>query len=358
MYSQLLASILVLIFAVWILIPISSVSLIAHVQYLKGNFYNLSKRCFTSTGTFNDQSGNYSSYNYYTTSSQPQDTGLSYKLAVAYQPKDRDDPIYKNLKSSLDSPTGEDNYFVRKNANNDVYVGVADGVGGWASYGYDSSAISRELCKAMSDYSTIKNQKNSLPFYEINPKTLIDISYNKIKDEKIVNVGGTTAIVGHFPPSGKLQLANLGDSWCGVFRDYKLVFKTNFQTVGFNAPYQLAIIPKELLSGKENSYIQNKPSDADEYTFQLEKDDIILLATDGVTDNIATGDMENFFRDNEASTEEELQTITKKFVKEVVAISIDPDFPSVFAQEISKLTGKDYRGGKEDDITVVVVKAE
>lgn len=283
---------------------------------------------------------------------------FSYKTAVAYQPKDRDDPIYRRLKTQLQSPTGEDNYFISLNGPGDVYAGVADGVGGWAEHGYDSSAISRELCQAMDEFSSLTSSKGS---QRLSPKQLIQMGYDKIKSEGIVKVGGTTAIAAHFPANGVLQVANLGDSWCGVFRDSKLVFQTKFQTVGFNAPYQLAIIPDEMAreaKRKGGAFIQNKPSDADEYSFQLSKNDVVVLATDGVTDNISSEDMQLFLRDNESTVGSDLQSVTQEFVSKVVKLSKDPNYPSVFAQEITKLTGKDYRGGKEDDITVVVVKVE
>lgn len=319
-------------------------------EALSAQLYRGSRRCFYSGkgdgSTGGDGSNGASS------------TQFSYKTAVAYQPKDRDDPIYKRMKTQLQSATGEDNYFVTLNTPGDVYAGVADGVGGWAEHGYDSSAISRELCRAMNGFSSLSYKKDSQAFP---PKKLIEMGYNKIKNDGIVKVGGTTAIAAHFPANGTMQVANLGDSWCGVFRDSKLVFQTRFQTVGFNAPYQLAIIPDEMVreaKKKGGAFIQNKPSDADEYSFQLAKDDLVVLATDGVTDNISSDDIQLFFRDNEAMIEKDLQSVSQQFVSKVVELSKDPNYPSVFAQEVTKLTGKDYRGGKEDDITVVVVKVE
>ncbi|SCU98562.1 LAFA_0G18778g1_1 [Lachancea sp. 'fantastica'] len=276
-------------------------------------------------------------------------SGFSYNYAVAFQAKDRVDGVYAGL-TQLDSPTGEDNYFVGVRNSHDLFAGVADGVGGWVEHGFDSSAISRELCSSMLDIS-----KMNKPF---SPKQLLDLAYTKIKNDGKVQVGGTTAIVAHLTPSGTLKVANLGDSWCGVFRNTKLVFQTRFQTVGFNAPYQLAIIPQEIVkqaAQRGGSYIQNQPSDADEYNFKLQKDDIIVLATDGVTDNIATGDMELFLSNNAGNGD--LQQLTQKFVNQVVNLSKDSTFPSVFSQEMSKLYGRPYLGGKEDDITVVVIKA-
>ena len=307
--------------------------------------FKVSKRYFVSDSNPFSSS---TSQNYYSTSNQSSNTQsnannnscssnqFSYKTTVAYQPKDRDDVIYQKLKDSLLSPTGEDNYFITVNSESDVYAAVADGVGGWAEHGYDSDVV-------------------------VTPKDIIDLSYNKIKEDKIVEVGGTTAIVAHFPKDGLLKVANLGDSWCGVFRDYQLVFQTKYQSVGFNAPYQLYIIPEEMernarLSGR--SYITNTPKDADEYEFQLKSNDVVILATDGVTDNIAPEDIELFLKDNSKMLSNDLDKFSKTLVQNVVKLSKDPNYPSVFAQEISKLTGKLYKGGKEDDITLVLVKVD
>lgn len=288
-----------------------------------------------------------------TSSAVPQDGSqqFNYKAVVAFQAKDRDDPFYKALAGKF-SPTGEDNYFIRSVSPTNFYAGVADGVGGWAEYGYDSSAISRELCSAMSAFALALG---------VPPRKLIELGYDKIQKDGTVQVGGTTAIVAHFTPEGELQVANLGDSWCGVFRNDKLAFQTKYQTVGFNAPYQLSIVPEQMVKEAErrgSSYIRNQPADADEYTFQLEKGDVVFLATDGVTDNVATEDMELFLKDNHSLVDSDLQRASQEFVDKTVQLSKDPGFPSVFAQEVSRLTGQRYSGGKQDDITLVVVKVE
>ncbi|KAG0669045.1 Protein phosphatase 2C 7 [Maudiozyma exigua] len=325
-------------------------------KILNSNYTHFARRLFFS-GAQNNFSGQYSSNGQHYDPSSVNANQFSYKSVVAYQPKDRDDAIYQKLKDSMTSPTGEDNFFIQSNSLSDLYAGVADGVGGWAEHGFDSSAISRELCKAMAQISSTLNPQKA----NLTPKQIIDAAYKKIKDGNIVKVGGTTAVATHFQPNGTLTIANLGDSWCGVFRNEKLTYQTKFQTVGFNAPYQLAIIPDAMLKEAEargGSYIQNKPADADEYNFQLEKNDIVIIATDGVTDNIATDDIEIFLRDKKQEISSNMQNVANDFVRDVVKLSRDPNYPSVFAQEISKLYGKEYRGGKEDDITVVMVQVQ
>ncbi|KAI5959389.1 PTC7 [Candida pseudojiufengensis] len=282
-------------------------------------------------------------------------------IAVAYQPKNRKPSTNlfkkKNNTAALDSPTGEDNLFVTKQIKDgSIAIGVADGVGGWSEAGYDSSAISRELCSHMK-----YNFENSKPDSSITPKSILDESFKQILKSDKVEIGGTTACLGIITTNLKLKVANLGDSWCGLFRDYKLIKETNFQTHNFNTPYQLAKIPQHILKKAElegRRYIIDSPNLADEYEWDLQKNDLIMFATDGVTDNVIPQDIEIFLKDElgEANKSNKLDQVANKFVKEVVKVSKDSNYPSAFAQELSRLTGQKYLGGKEDDITIVLVK--
>lgn len=310
---------------------------------------------------FSFSSGSWSANLGKTSSSQTVNTSHldktpTFDITFAYQPKDREESnVFKLRKAptaALQSPTGEDNFYVSNvTSAGGVSVGVADGVGGWSEAGYDSSAISRELCSQMKlIFETLA---------DMSPKELLNQSFEAVLKSPQVEIGGTTACLGIFTPDYKLKVANLGDSWCGVFRDYKLIHETNFQTHNFNTPYQLAKIPAQIirqagLSGKR--YIIDNPGMADEYLWDVKKDDLVLFATDGVTDNVIPKDIEIFLKDNFETSELSQDAISKSFVKEVVKVSKNPNFPSAFAQELSRLTGQKYLGGKEDDITIVLVK--
>lgn len=284
----------------------------------------------------------------------------NYSVAVAYQPKRREESnLFKKKHNkpspALDSPSGEDNLFVTGQSDDGyLAVGVADGVGGWSEAGYDSSAISRELCASIK-----ANFETSATSTSTTPKSLLVKAFTEILSSPKVEIGGTTACLGILTPDRELKVANLGDSWCGLFRDYKLINETKFQTHNFNTPYQLAKIPPQILQQGKNqgkTYIIDTPELADEYTWKLRKDDIILFATDGVTDNVVPEDIELFLKDQFQVENPDLNQISARLVKEVTKVSKDPNFPSAFAQELSKLTGQRYLGGKEDDITIVVVK--
>lgn len=283
---------------------------------------------------------------------------LFYNVAVAFQAKNRKEGnIFrqKEKKSPAELlPSGEDNLFVT-NPDKEGYLalGVADGVGGWSEAGYDSLAISRELCAIMKSHFESSDNKGAL-----SPKNLLEEAFTKVLASPKVEIGGTTACLGILTPERKLHVANLGDSWCGVFRDYKLIKETRFQTHNFNTPFQLAKIPKQILRQAElqgKRYIIDSPDSCDQYVWDLQKDDVVIFATDGVTDNVIPQDIEIFLKDQDQNTTP-LQDMSVQFVKEVVKVSKDPNFPSAFAQELSRLTGQRYLGGKEDDITVVMVK--
>lgn len=286
------------------------------------------------------------------------DKNVLYNVAVAFQAKNRKESnVFRQKEKASPAellPSGEDNLFVSKQ-DKDGYLalGVADGVGGWSEAGFDSSAISRELCYIMKTKFEASQEKAKLT-----PKNLLEDAFAKVLESPQVEIGGTTACLGILTPEKKLHIANLGDSWCGLFRDYKLIKETQFQTHNFNTPFQLAKIPKQILRQAElqgKRYIIDSPDMCDQYIWELKKDDLIIFATDGVTDNVIPQDIEIFLKDHEGNNKP-MEEVSSKFVQEVVKVSKDPNFPSAFAQELSRITGQRYLGGKEDDITVVMVK--
>lgn len=282
---------------------------------------------------------------------------ILYNVSVAFQPKNRKESNVfreKHKKSPAELlPSGEDNLFV-SSQDKDGYLalGVADGVGGWSEAGYDSSAISRELCHQLKVKFEGANKDTATP------KQLLRAAFDDVKSSPRVEIGGTTACLGILTPDKKLKVANIGDSWCGLFRDYRLIKETQFQTHNFNTPFQLAKIPAHILRQAElqgKRYIIDSPDMCDEYVWDLQKDDVVIFATDGVTDNIVPKDIELFLKDK-LSKGKSLSEVSSLFVKDVEKVSKDTNFPSSFAQELSRITGQRYLGGKEDDITVVMIK--
>ncbi|ETV77966.1 hypothetical protein H257_08195 [Aphanomyces astaci] len=173
---------------------------------------------------------------------------------------------------------GEDSFFVSP-----TVVGIADGVGGWNENGVDPSAISR----AMMRYS-----RQLVQGHEGDPATLstLDIltkAYALTLKDDAVEAGSTTACILKIR-AGKdgeplLEYTNLGDSGFAIVRGDKVVFRSEFQSMGL-APFQLAKIPDRF---KCYGAMESQPNEANNGTVALEDGDIIVLATDGVWDNFA-----------------------------------------------------------------------
>lgn len=136
---------------------------------------------------------------------------------------------------------GDDAYFIARHKLADV-LGVADGVGGWRSYGVDPSKFSSTLmntCAQMVHRSAFQPQR---------PSTILSTSYYEILDAKQSLIGSCTACIVSFNRADStLYAANLGDSGFVVVRGNRIVHRSREQQHYFNAPYQLAVAPPEQL---------------------------------------------------------------------------------------------------------------
>ncbi|OWB52353.1 hydrolase activity protein [[Candida] boidinii] len=363
----------------------------------RSRYFSTSATCFSN---FNQNFKSSKTGTSFWTSPEIKEKIYRFTISVAFEPKDRSDDnsaksvdpdeddssdgelIRKMKKSHLHnnslSLTGEDNYIFGISGDG-VIAGVADGVGGWSEQGYDSSAISRELCHSITDVY-LSNPSTS-------PIIILEEAFDSVKKNGKVDVGSTTVCFGSFSPDGTLSAVNLGDSWFGVFRQdnpgtpgdkFKCVYESKEQTYYFNAPYQLSIIPEHILEAgrKRNAkYLINQPSDADVYNFKLERGDVVMFSTDGVGDNVCPDDIGIFITDELAAAQdklikskqesaktngifekpEELGDLNKKLVRGVKKLSLNTNFKSVFSQKLSEMTGQDYVGGKPDDITSVFI---
>eukprot|EP00345_Euplotes_harpa_P006604 CAMPEP_0168318512 /NCGR_PEP_ID=MMETSP0213-20121227/522_1 /TAXON_ID=151035 /ORGANISM="Euplotes harpa, Strain FSP1.4" /LENGTH=180 /DNA_ID=CAMNT_0008319591 /DNA_START=1671 /DNA_END=2213 /DNA_ORIENTATION=- len=90
-----------------------------------------------------------------------------------------------------------------------------------------------------------------------------------------------------------MNVANLGDSGFLVIRydemtqSFQIVKKSKEQQHSFNTPYQLANIPKDKFKAKiADQFWSDEPTLADTYQVKLKPGDIIMLATDGLFDNL------------------------------------------------------------------------
>ncbi|XP_060178372.1 probable protein phosphatase 2C 55 [Lycium barbarum] len=231
-------------------------------------------------------------------------------------------------KENPKKPLGEDAHFIYE-----LYqtIGISDGVGGWAKKGIDAGIYARELMKN----SLIAT--NNEPKGHVNPKRVLQEAYRNTNSE-----GSSTAcIITLNPENNTICAANVGDSGFFLIRKGRIIYESPIQERSFNFPYQLG-------------NCRDNPSVAHEMELRVEKDDILIVGTDGMLDNI-----------NESKIEEIVQRgINEKLKAEELASQIGnvalynsfdrfADTPFARAADREWLS-QIHKGGKVDDITVIV----
>jgi len=227
-------------------------------------------------------------------------------------------------------------------------VGVADGVGGWGSHVIDAGLYSKALMQATMDASS---QSSSKPAIEVVPPSgsripcpeeLLWRAYQNVQRKRIV--GSTTATIvclNHHHPV--LHTLNLGDSGFMQLRqdsngDYRVLEQSEEQQHYFNCPYQLG-------TGCDDT-----PDSARLEDVSIQPGDLILLATDGVFDNIFTDRIVDI-----VNSCEEVQNIAGEIASASHVAGLQHTGLTPFAMKAHSM-GYSFDGGKLDDITVLIAE--
>jgi len=218
--------------------------------------------------------------------------------------------------------SGEDAAFVSKT---NTCFAVFDGVGGWSKEGIDPSVYSAKLSEATREAYETENVRD--------PLKLMEYAYEHAK-----NVPGTSTACIVVINGYQLSAANLGDSRLIVCRDQKVILCTQDQDIEWNMPYQI---------GTDSN--MTPETHAKKYDLLLKSNDFIVLGSDGVFDNLSHGDILPLLKG------ENCQVIAKSIAEKAFTISVNQKAITPFGKEAKKF-GKNWVGGKQDDITVVVVK--
>jgi len=225
---------------------------------------------------------------------------------------------------------GEDSFVVSTPTNSTI--AVADGVGGWASKGVNPRAFADEILRVT--YKILKSG-------EIDPKIAIKLAFPSTS-----SVGSATLCFGKMTGDGIFRVANMGDSGFIVIRNGEILIESVEQQHGFNYPYQLGIGENGEPHGKD------RPEDADVYRMQLEVGDIILMGTDGLFDNLWPQDILNYIEDSPLNPIDLSKGLATKAFEE--SKKDDNNIPFFHRAKEANKQFSSFKGGKEDDITVIV----
>ncbi|KAI9175998.1 hypothetical protein H9P43_006362 [Blastocladiella emersonii ATCC 22665] len=159
-------------------------------------------------------------------------------------------------------------------------MGVGDGVGGW--HGQDNANASLYARKIM-HYSSVELERagtDNGQLAAVDPVDILQRAYDRTsKDAAALGfVGSTTACVVVLA-NDELRIANLGDCGVAIVRQGEYVFRTEEQVHSFNYPYQLGTTAQDL------------PGDSQRFHVRAQHGDIVVIASDGVWDNLFDEDL-------------------------------------------------------------------
>jgi len=226
-------------------------------------------------------------------------------------------------------------------------IGVADGVGGWRAYGVDPGQFSLNLMQ------NCERLVKAGYFVSNQPSQLLASGFREMQESKRPIIGSSTACVAILNHEDcKLYTANIGDSGFLVFRGGQVVHRSHEQQHYFNTPFQLSLPPSNMAA----DVLSDAPESADQYEFSVEDGDVIMLATDGVFDNIPDSILveEIGILQNGPLDAAKIQAVANSIALIARKLSQDDTFLSPFAKNARANGFWNVIGGKEDDVTVIL----
>eukprot|EP00929_Paragymnodinium_shiwhaense_P086569 TRINITY_DN47077_c0_g1_i1.p1 TRINITY_DN47077_c0_g1~~TRINITY_DN47077_c0_g1_i1.p1 ORF type:complete len:307 (+),score=50.33 TRINITY_DN47077_c0_g1_i1:68-988(+) len=226
--------------------------------------------------------------------------GASLRVSVAGCPKARragDKLAVRAIQSDDDAARrcGEDAFLIKSSAKHgQICLAILDGVGGWGETpGVDAGRVAHVLMRHL----LVQFEQSLEPW--ASALELVECAFAALqeeghKDETLV--GSTTLCLALMWPkaqsssSGRLGLwcdvVNVGDSGLLGYRGGRLGLETRKTHVdlGGRVPCQLAVVPPRY---KTLGAVESKPSDGSRAGFWLQPGDWLVLASDGVLDNMS-----------------------------------------------------------------------
>ncbi|KAH7930759.1 protein serine/threonine phosphatase 2C [Leucogyrophana mollusca] len=264
---------------------------------------------------------------------------------------------------------GEDFFYIADMRNNSgIAFGVADGVGGWIDSGVDPSLFAQTLMYHAHRYSQTSwagepeidptqeyEVREKVEGWEMTPFECLELAYHGVLRERLVEAGSSTACLVHLnSSSGILRSANLGDSGFLIIRSSSIIYKAPVQTHFFNCPKQLTKLPSN--TRKYNRSYIDYPSEAAVYETKVRDGDIVIAYTDGLSDNVFPSDLVaicSLVARSGGSEDQQVQTMADRIVQYAQSCMRDRKKVSPFEKDAAR-EGMYYRGGKVDDVTVVM----
>lgn len=287
------------------------------------------------------------------------------------------------------------------------YMCVADGVGSWRQYGINPREYSHKLVENAKKIIEMDVENRKLmqdnPFgqdlHPIHPLDVLVDAWHLTGAENTVTGSCTICIATLDKILNQISYSNIGDGGLMVVRhidsetagymrdrtlprylrtnDLKIAYLSQQQLRSFNLPYQLGSNGTQT----EVNFSFESPADADTASIPVLPGDIIVLATDGLFDNLDLDEIvdeissweedhlnslssidpssngskkDDEKKEKERETEKQtLEVLAKRLVMKARLLSLDKNRDSPFAI-LAKENDIMWGGGMPDDTTVVV----
>jgi len=289
-----------------------------------------------------------------------------------------------NLPHPHKGTAGEDAYILGPQL-----VGVADGVGSWWEAGVDPALYARALMHA----TRLAVKQRLKAGRELRPRKILDAAWQRLRRGAVVG-SATVCLVALHPTKPELIGAAVGDSGFLLLRPsstraatspagttsggrpprahppYHVAFRSPQQLRGFNAPFQLGQAPDSPASDRAPDPRFETPQDASLIRVTVEEGDLLVLATDGLFDNLHEQAVlevvdacvaESVCGSGKGSSSSEggvqagaldVEVLATRLAEHARSASLDPSVDSPFAL-LAKEHDIMWGGGRPDDITII-----
>lgn len=217
---------------------------------------------------------------------------------------------------------GEDAFFIEGD-----WVGVADGVSGWAALGVNSGLYSRDLMWQCAEVVRWGEAGKD-------PRAVIEEAHSR------TDFQGSCTVTVACLDDRVLRVANLGDSGFLLLRDGAVVERSQCMQHAFDSPFHI---------GKSAG---DDPSESQVYELEVHPGDVLLLGTDGLYDNVFETQIINIV--SIAIAEGRPAEVAAKRLSVAAQKNASCTTGTTPFCEEAKAAGNKYEGGKLDDITVIV----
>jgi serine/threonine protein phosphatase PrpC len=253
--------------------------------------------------------------------------------------------LYGNPFETHSIKNGDDAMIVSPNL-----LGVADGVSGWSGAHADSGLFARSFLENISKSFAELSHENADDLTRISEDDLsvrLDECYREsLKVMEREEFKGSSTLLVAMIIDSELKILNIGDSRIFIIREGEIVATNKEQYISSLCPEQVGTTDKVKL-----------PSQVVQYTdFHLQENDLLLLCSDGLTDNLYDDEILRFVNGKLNSDHSNLGEVCHQLMIKAKCVAFDNYCVCPYVEKVNDIGNNFITGGKLDDISVCLAK--